>query len=140
MQKAFFHEYLMTRDPLLNLVPTERILTAKKRMEEIDLAATRTSRTEQTATLNWQERGPNNIGGRTRAMLVDRSDVTGNTVFAAGVGGGLWKTTNFKAATPTWSVVNDFFSNIAITCLKQSPVNALEMYFGTARFSETPMP
>ena len=79
----------------------------------------------------WQERGPNNIGGRTRGILVDRNDATGNTVFAAGVGGGLWKTTNFKSVTPNWAVVDDFFANIAITCIKQSPTNASEMYFGT---------
>jgi len=131
MQKAWFHEFLMTRDPSLNIIPTEKILAAKKRMEELDLSPTRTSRTAQTASLSWQERGPNNIAGRTRALLVDRSDATGNTVFAAGVGGGLWKTTNFKSATPSWSVVNDFFSNIAITCIKQSPIDASEMYFGT---------
>jgi len=131
MQKALFQEFLMTRDPQLNTVPTERIIAAKTRMEEIDLTTARAAGANQTASISWQERGPNNIGGRTRALLVDRSDATGNTVFAAGVGGGLWKTTNFKAATPTWTVINDFFSNIAITCIKQSPTNTLEMYFGT---------
>lgn len=127
MQKAWYHEYLMTKDPSLNIVPTERIIEAKRRMEEMQSAA----RPDNTTALAWQERGPNNVGGRTRGLLVDRSDLTGNTVFAAGVGGGLWKTTNFKAGTPTWTVINDFFANIAITCIKQSPTNALEMYFGT---------
>ncbi len=131
MQKAMFQEFLMTRDPALNAVPTERIIAAKKRMEEIDLSIARAAGTNQTTSLSWQERGPNNIGGRTRALLVDRSDATGNTVFAAGVGGGLWKTSNFKSATPVWTIINDFFANIAITCIKQSPVNASEMYFGT---------
>ncbi len=127
MLKAWHQEFLMTRDPALNFVPTEKIITAKQKMEENGI----TSRLTNTASLTWQERGPNNIGGRTRALLADRSDATGNTVFAGGVGGGLWKTTNFKSASPTWSVVNDFFSNIAITCIKQSPTNASEMYFGT---------
>jgi len=131
MQKAIFQEFLMTRDPALNIVPTERIIAAKKRMEEIDMTTARAAGANQTASINWLERGPDNIGGRTRAILVDRSDATSNTVFAAGVGGGLWKTTNFKSATPTWTVINDFFSNIAITCIKQSPTNASEMYFGT---------
>ena len=130
MQQAWRHEFLMTRDPALNSVPTGRIIEAKRRMDEMDLSAARVSGSAGVQSLTWQERGPNNVGGRTRALLVDRSDATGNTVFAAGVGGGLWKTTNFKT-TSTWSVINDFFSNIAITCIKQSPTNALEMYFGT---------
>lgn len=120
------HDFLMMRDPMLNRVPTERLIPAKQIMEEISLV----DRAENTTALTWQERGPDNIGGRTRALLVDRSDVTGNTVFAGGVGGGLWKTTNFKS-TATWTVINDFFSNIAITCIKQSPTNASEIYFGT---------
>src|SRR6266496_2184063 len=126
MQKAWYQEFLMTRDPALNSIPTERIIAAKNRMAEMQS----TARVDNINSLTWQERGPSNIGGRTRAFLVDRSDATGNTVFAAGVGGGLWKTTNFKT-TSAWSVINDFFSNIAITCIKQSPTNALEMYFGT---------
>lgn len=126
MLRAWHHEFLMTRDPTLNIVPTERIIEAKHRMEVMESQ----ERPGNVSSLAWQERGPNNIGGRTRALLVDRNDGTGNTVFAAGVGGGLWKTINFKT-TCTWTVINDFYSNIAITCIKQSPTNALEMYFGT---------
>jgi hypothetical protein len=42
--------------------------------------------------LAWQERGPNNVGGRTRALLVDPNDPTGETVWAGSVSGGLWVT------------------------------------------------
>jgi len=45
--------------------------------------------------MQWLEKGPINIGGRTRVVLIDQQDTTGNTVFAAGVSGGLWKTENF---------------------------------------------
>jgi len=62
---------------------------------------------------------------------VDAADGTGNTVYAGGVGGGLWKTTNFKSANPTWTVVNDFFANLVITCIKQNPTNNQEIFFGT---------
>ena len=37
------------------------------------------------------ERGPNNVPGRTRGVVIDASDPNGNTWYAAGVGGGLWK-------------------------------------------------
>jgi hypothetical protein len=129
-ERLMYQEFLMARDPALNLVPTERIIEAKRKMNEMELAASRGSGLSGTQSLTWQERGPNNIGGRTRALLIDRSDASGNTVFAAGVGGGLWKTTNFKT-TATWTAINDFFSNMAITCIKQSPTDPLIMYFGT---------
>lgn len=42
--------------------------------------------------LNWVERGPDNIGGRTRALMVDPNDPGGETVWAGSVSGGLWLT------------------------------------------------
>jgi hypothetical protein len=129
MQRALFQEFLMTRDPALNEIPAERIIEAKKRMEQIEVS-NRNLRTAQTATVSWQERGPNNIGGRTRAILIDKNDVTGNTVWAAGIDGGLWKTTNFKSGA-TWTKVDDFFGNLSITCIAQDPNNPSNIYFGT---------
>lgn len=132
-EKVLLREFLMTRDPALNSIPFERIVGAKRRMQELNTAAilTRTNNSARVASLSWAERGPKNIGGRTRAILWDKRDATGNTVFAGSVGGGLWKTSNFKSASPAWTAVNDFFANIAITCIKQSPVNPSIMYFGT---------
>src|ERR1044072_8238972 len=83
MQKAMRQEFFMTRDPALNIVPKERLLTAMRSM--------RTARTSQITELSWNERGPNNIGGRSRAILIDKRDPTGNTVFAASVSGGIFK-------------------------------------------------
>jgi hypothetical protein len=50
--------------------------------------------------LSWQERGPNNIGGRCRTIMIDKRDASGNTVFAASVSGGIFKTTNFTSSPP----------------------------------------
>ncbi|MFI5188593.1 MAG: WD40/YVTN/BNR-like repeat-containing protein, partial [Chitinophagales bacterium] len=123
MQKAMRQEFLMTRDPALNMVPTERLVTAANFMK--------TARSTQINNLTWTERGPNNIGGRCRAILVDKSDATGNTVFAGSVSGGLFKTTNFTSASATWTVVNDFLPNLAITCLVQDNADQNIMYAGT---------
>jgi hypothetical protein len=123
MEKAMHQEFLMTRDPALNIVPTERLLTALNFMN--------TARTTQTSNLTWSERGPNNIGGRSRAILIDKNDATGNTVFAASVSGGLFKTTNFTSLSASWAAVNDFLPNLAITCLVQDNTNHNIMYAGT---------
>jgi photosystem II stability/assembly factor-like uncharacterized protein len=45
-------------------------------------------------SISWTERGPLDIGGRTRAIMIDPNDPTGQTVWAGSVGGGLWKTTS----------------------------------------------
>lgn len=45
--------------------------------------------------------------GRARAILPDPSDATGNTIYFLNAGGGLWKTSNFLAATPTWTPLTD---------------------------------
>jgi hypothetical protein len=81
--------------------------------------------------INWVERGPTNVGGRTRALMYDRSDNTYNTVFAGGVGGGLWKTNNIKAANTNWTKITDVLDNIAITTIAQHPTTHNTMYFGT---------
>lgn len=46
--------------------------------------------------------------GRPRVILPDTADTTGNTVYILASGGGLWKTTNFLSATPTWNPLTDF--------------------------------
>lgn len=127
MELAMRQEFLMTRDPQLNYIPNERLVAARAYMETLLFAG----RTTRITALGWQERGPNNVGGRTRTIMVDKRDATGNTIFAGSVGGGLFKTTNFTSATPAWTVVNDFLPNLAITCLVQDNINPNIMYAGT---------
>ncbi len=49
--------------------------------------------------LDWLELGPDNAPGRVRALIFDNRDETAKTLIAAGITGGLWKTTNLGA---TW--------------------------------------
>ena len=123
MQKAMRQQFLMTRDPALNIVPTERLLAAMRFIDN--------QRTAQVNNLTWSERGPNNIGGRSRAIMIDKRDPSGNTVFAGSVSGGIFKTTNFLSATPGWSVVDDHMANLAVTVLVQDKNNLNTMYAGT---------
>lgn len=46
--------------------------------------------------ITWTERGPANVGGRTRTIMVDPNDPTKTNVWAASVSGGLWKTSNIE--------------------------------------------
>lgn len=126
MEKWMEQNEMMTKDPSLGYVPYERLTVAQQYTKSlISNAALRTN------ALAWNERGPNNIGGRTRALFIDRRDVTGNTVFAGGVGGGLWKCINFKSTSFSWTAINDQMANLAISALAQDPNNLNTMYAGT---------
>jgi hypothetical protein len=137
-------EFERTKDPALGYVPKDRLLEAYQYTEFSKQLAMRS----RTTTATWVERGPtaDSVGtgngntrdgvnpvasGRMRAIWVDLTDVTGNTVWIGGVAGGLWKTTNFKTSPATWTPVNDFFTNMAISSICQDPVNKNIMYFCT---------
>lgn len=124
MELAMRQEFLMTRDLSLGTVPKERLDAAREKLHAIAQAS-------RMQALGWEERGPNNIGGRTRAIIVDSRDATGNTVLAASVSGGIFRTTNFNAITPTWQPVNDKLVNLAVTAMKQDRTNPNIMYAGT---------
>ncbi len=74
----------------------------------------------------WQSLGPGNVGGRTRALLIDPTNP--DVMYAAAVAGGIWKTTNGGAS---WLPLDDFLANIAVTCLAFDPSNSSTIYAGT---------
>ena len=75
---------------------------------------------------SWTPLGPGNVGGRTRALLIHPS--TPNTMYAAGVSGGVWKTTDGGA---NWSPLTDLLANIAVNSMAMDPTNPNVIYAGT---------
>lgn len=122
---AMEQEVLMTMDPALGIVPTERKMLANEKVKTI--LATK----GPIAGITWQERGPNNVGGRTRALMFDPNDSNNKKVWAAGVSGGLWYTNDITAGAPTWNLVDGFWSNIVVSCIAYNPNNTNEFYVGT---------
>jgi hypothetical protein len=76
--------------------------------------------------LPWQFLGPGNVGGRTRALLIDPHD--SNVMYAAAVSGGVWKTIDGGAS---WTSVTDFLPNIAVSSLAFDPSDSSVVYAGT---------
>lgn len=74
----------------------------------------------------WSSLGPSNQGGRTRALLIDPTNPS--VMYAGGVAGGVWKSTNAGA---TWVPLSDLMANIAISTLAFDPLNASTIYAGT---------
>ncbi|MBK7771731.1 MAG: hypothetical protein IPI48_14750 [bacterium] len=76
----------------------------------------------------WTSRGPGNVAGRAREILVDPGDATTNTWFVASVGGGVWKTTDAGAS---WRQLTDEIANLPVSALVQAPSNPNILYAGT---------
>ena len=132
MDLAIQHEFEITKEVATNTVPRERLVAAKTYALQTLLPSKYGNSTMAAIPgIAWTERGPNNIGGRTRTLLVDPNDATKKTIWAGSVGGGLWKTTDITVANPVWTPVNDFFSNIAVTTITYQPGAPSIMYFGT---------
>jgi PKD repeat protein len=129
MDLAWQQEAEMTRDPKTGDVPRERLLAAMQYREQ--LIKNQGLGKAAIPSVNWTERGPNNLGGRTRAICVDLNDPTYKTLWAGGVCGGLWKTTDITQTNPTWVPIDNFFANMAITYIEQSKGNPSVMYFCT---------
>ena len=89
------------------------------------------SRTPGDGTDNmWVNRGPNNVGGRTRALMFDPNDATDNTVFAGSVSGGLWKNSDISNENSVWERVN-IPENLAVSSITFDPNNTNIFYVGT---------
>ena len=74
----------------------------------------------------WTALGPGNIGGRTRAILIHPT--TPDVMWASGVAGGIWKSTNGGA---TWTPKADLLINIAVNSMILDPRNPDTLYAGT---------
>ena len=116
----------MTRDPLTNTAPVNRTLRALQRVKSkaFDTKAA-------ISGVNWVERGPDNVGGRTRALMFDPNDGTGSKVWAGGVAGGLWFNNNITSSSSVWQNIDDFWSNLAVSTMAYDPTSTQTFYVGT---------
>ncbi|HEX8264950.1 MAG TPA: FG-GAP-like repeat-containing protein [Pyrinomonadaceae bacterium] len=76
--------------------------------------------------LNWVARGPKNVGGRTRSLIIHPGD--SNTIWAGSVGGGVWKSID---AGTTWYAMNSNLQNLAVSSMAIDPNNPNVLYAGT---------
>ncbi|MBI9063660.1 MAG: T9SS type A sorting domain-containing protein [Marinilabiliaceae bacterium] len=82
------HDYFfnMLRDPVQNRIPAGIHADEQKKYKALlknQLKATNLS------TYTWSEVGPSDVGGRTRALAIDKRN--SNIILAGGVSGGIWK-------------------------------------------------
>ncbi len=125
-------EFMMLRNPKTNEIP--RGIFAK----EQDFAKTlpkleekvlfKNGSVQNTQAIGWQERGPNNVGGRTRAFAADSRNK--DIINAGGISGGMWRSVN---GGTSWTQVTSASAFPPISCIVQDPRNGQEntWYAGT---------
>jgi hypothetical protein len=115
-------EYLhkMRANQITGKIDPKDVLNARQQ------AITKEFKSGNELGLNWEEMGPDNAPGRVRAVIFDNRDASGQTVIAAGVSGGIWKTTNLGA---TWNKINQENKNLYITSMTQADDGTI--YAGT---------
>ncbi len=77
---------------------------------------------------NWVNRGPHNVGGRTRALAIDHDD--SNIILAGGVSGGMWRS-NDKGLS--WTKTTGSNELQSVSCLIQDTTSTENStwYYGT---------
>jgi len=122
---AALQDYYEILDPEEKRIPTERLREAR-----------------QTAHyLHQQKRGINegpqwenissDMGGRTRSLMWDPNDASGNKVWAGAVTGGLWYNSNITSASSSWQPVSEVWENLSISSIAHDPNDTETFYAGT---------
>ena len=116
------------RDPALNQIP------ANARAKELELFQSIKNtrlKSSKASTYTWAEAGPNDVGGRTRALALDvrNSDI----VLAGGVSGGVWKSTDKGAS---WTLTNTPEETFSVTSICQDTRAGYEdtWYYASGEF------
>ena len=104
-----------------------------------------------TGSPNWVEQGPGPAtGGQTAGLGAQNNPVAGavealaahptdaNTLYAATINGGVWRTTNATSASPTWTPLTDLFDSLSMSAIAFDPLDSSDfstLYAGYGQFS-----
>ena len=133
--KYFEQEYLLEMNPATGRTHPENYLKVQEELNKQRLA----QRVPGDASDNpWVERGPNNVGGRTRMLMFDPNDATHKGVFAGGVSGGLWVNTDITDPNSSWLRIG-IPENLSVSCMTVDPNNSQIMYLGTGESQANPV-
>ncbi len=128
--RYFDDQYLLEMNPATGKTNPENIQAIIEEERASNVFSKSTIAPGETSENAWVERGPNNIGGRTRVVFYDPNDVNGTRVFAGGVSGGLWVNDDISDASSSWTQVG-IDENLAITCFAIDPNDSNTWYVGT---------
>ena len=128
--KYYEQNWELTMNPETGRPDTDKLEALRKQLEAEKTNGPQNRNPGDLADNPWIERGPINVGGRTRAVMFDPNDLTNETAYAGGVSGGLWKNTNISNPASVWTRVG-IPENLAISCITVDPNNSQLWYVGT---------
>ncbi len=109
-KERYVYFFNLLRDPKTNRIPENirakeleyaKKLPVKNRLNKIS-----------GADFNWNEAGPNDVGGRTRAFDIDIANP--NNLIAGGASGGIWKSTDYGQTWEMKTLPNQIYSITSI--------------------------
>ncbi|MCB9252093.1 MAG: T9SS type A sorting domain-containing protein [Flavobacteriales bacterium] len=109
--------YKMKANHITGILDVKDVMAAKQQINNMRL-------NKAGFPLVWTESGPDNVGGRCRTILIDKDDP--NVLYAAGVSGGIFKSTN---AAASWKALDDAMSTLAFQSSCQDKDG--NIYFGS---------
>ena len=115
--------------------PNTGEISREDRTNELEAALEIQSNNQnRTSDNNYFSRGPSNLGGRTRALAVDMSFASGNTLIAGGVSSGVYRSTDDGASWTRTSSNNDIHN---VTAIAQDPRPGFRniWYYGTGELA-----
>jgi len=98
------------------------------RVRELQKLSNNNFRTQGVKAILWDERGPSNVPGRTRGLIILPGDPTGNSWIVGSAGGGIWKTTDSGGS---WVNKTPDLTNLATSVIALSASNPNIIYAGT---------
>jgi len=113
--------YNIKKNQITGQIDHNDYLQARK--EAMILAQTQSNK--DLTNFHWSEVGPDNVGGRSRAIVVDKNNP--NVLYAAGVAGGIFKSVTGGSS---WVKINDLSENLSVVSMAQCPVTGA-IYAGT---------
>ena len=115
-------------DPSTGRIPEDARQQERRHAASMPGATGTLKATEALQQETWMLRGPWNIGGRTRALYVDPTNEA--LIIAAGVSGGVWRSTDNGA---TWSKTTRPDQLHSVTCIARDPRPGHDnlMFYGT---------
>jgi len=127
--KYFFR---LMRDPATNKIPADirnrelRYARTLPSAQQVRRRAKAKTPSIQAIDYNWKQTGPFDLGGRTRALAVDRRN--SNIILAGGVSGGMWKSIDGGSS---WQLTTPDLANFSVTDVAQDPNNPDTWYYAS---------
>lgn len=110
-----YYEFDRTCDPAIREIP-ENIHIKEQKFIKSKKSLAFDNTASKSSSENWVNRGPYNVGGRTRALAIDMTNE--NVILAGGVSGGMWRS---ESGGVNWRKVTSNFQNPSISTIAQDP-------------------